>query len=566
MAVPEFIKETTLKIRHAVFGPEITEEVAHGIEEIAVVSEESRTDGKSALSSARKIEEKYKEQLLSQDLNPNKDPELVDIRDGFDTAGERIKKFETDTTAQLERTITLKPSGLSDTNRVQQALDNYDLVKLIVGSYPFNIGSIEFQSNSKIVAIGDVVVNLTQASGGFHAIEKDNIGVYDLKIHGGQIAHATDPENGDTGIYFENCTRVSIKNVKTDNTKAWGIILLNCEIALVDHCEASGSGKQSGIALVGTKTFIVSKNTTYNNKYAGIIIEPNNNHGIVTDNISYLNEIGILAMYSDDILIMGNRTYTNYEVGISAQQSSDITVKLNESYANGDGSNITKGRGFYSIDVSNLVFENNNIYNNNSSGTEIINTTLMIGLSFKGNRVINNCKTDTSVNAHGTMIIKAKDLVYEDNTVYGHKRDLYISADSTIRSFKVSAQSNTDITATSEVPTIPAFKDLDFLEYTLKPSDLTGTFLLPFNAKVYGIVATFKVNNLTGGGYININVNNEQYGRVYPSVINTVCQASLSISNTLDKVFLSGEQIKLTYTHSYNMAYVEFVKVKLLYM
>lgn len=119
MAVPEFIKETTLKIRHAVFGPEITEEVAHGIEEIAGVSEESRADGKSALMSARKIEDKYKEQLIAQDLNPNKDPELVDLREGFDTAGERIKKFETDTTAQLahnENDITRRGINVLNVN------------------------------------------------------------------------------------------------------------------------------------------------------------------------------------------------------------------------------------------------------------------------------------------------------------------------------------------------------------------------------------------------------------------------------------------------------------------
>lgn len=492
--------------------------------------------------------------------------EILVARDGEETIADRLIRDKNNVDSQLEQTITLKASGLSDTDRVQNALNNYSLVRIVESDYPLNIGRIEFPSDTTIAGIGDAVVNLTQASGGFHAIGKDNIGVYDLKIHGGQIAHATDPNNGDTGIYFENCTRLKIKNVKTDNTKAWGIILLNCDIALVDSCEASGSGKQSGIGLVGTTNFVVSKNTTYNNKYAGIIIEPNNNHGIVTDNISYLNEIGILVMYSDDVLVTHNRTYTNYEVGISAQQSSDISVKINESYANGDSTNTTKGRGFYSIDVVNLVFEGNDIYNNNSSGAEIINTTMMDGLSLKINRIINNCKTDTSVNAHGLMIVKAKDLVYEDNSTYGHKRDLYISADSTIRSFKVSAQANSDITATSDVPTIPAFKDLNFLEYTLNPADAAETFLLPFNAKIYGIVVTYRVNNITGGGYINVNLNDNQYGRVYPTVANVTCQSSMTIANTLQKVFMSGSSLKISYTHSLNMAYPDFVKVKILYM
>lgn len=83
-----------------------TDGMAEGLLLGANLADEANERSKDAKETTLAIQEKYKEQILTQDLNPNKDPELVDIRDGSLTAGERIRKFEQETNRQLAQTET----------------------------------------------------------------------------------------------------------------------------------------------------------------------------------------------------------------------------------------------------------------------------------------------------------------------------------------------------------------------------------------------------------------------------------------------------------------------------
>lgn len=81
-----------------------TDGMAEGLLLGANLADEANERSKDAAETTLAVQEKYKEQILTQDLNPNKDPELVDIRDGSLTAGERIRKFEQETNRQLAQT------------------------------------------------------------------------------------------------------------------------------------------------------------------------------------------------------------------------------------------------------------------------------------------------------------------------------------------------------------------------------------------------------------------------------------------------------------------------------
>lgn len=83
-----------------------TNGMAEGLLLGAQLADDANERSKDAKETTLAIQEKYKEQILTQDLNPNKDPELVDIRDGSTTAGERIRKFEQETNRQLAQMVT----------------------------------------------------------------------------------------------------------------------------------------------------------------------------------------------------------------------------------------------------------------------------------------------------------------------------------------------------------------------------------------------------------------------------------------------------------------------------
>lgn len=96
-----------------------TDGMAEGLLLGANLADEANERSKEATTTTKAIQDKYKEQILAQDLNPNKDPELVDLRNGYDTAGERIKKSFYDIAVQLDK---FKIPELDDTPRILRAI------------------------------------------------------------------------------------------------------------------------------------------------------------------------------------------------------------------------------------------------------------------------------------------------------------------------------------------------------------------------------------------------------------------------------------------------------------
>lgn len=107
VSIPDFIKETSSKIRHAVIGGEITNTIADGIEKIAGVAQDS-TD------TTKEIEEYIKAVELEWDSDPNKDPEVLEARGGQP----RLKDRFENTDRQLAQTMTVAETSTVTKNRI----------------------------------------------------------------------------------------------------------------------------------------------------------------------------------------------------------------------------------------------------------------------------------------------------------------------------------------------------------------------------------------------------------------------------------------------------------------
>lgn len=129
-----------------------TDGMAEGLMLGADLADEANERSMEAKNTAIAIQEKYKEQILTQDLNPNKDPELVDLRNGFDTAGERINDLQLHTNEQLNKTandvVSLFHKTIGYTTLefegAEEGEDNADAFDRAVASFGGKPGKIIF--------------------------------------------------------------------------------------------------------------------------------------------------------------------------------------------------------------------------------------------------------------------------------------------------------------------------------------------------------------------------------------------------------------------------------------
>lgn len=106
MAIPENIEQLANDIRTKIYGREVRESLAKGIEEAGSIADEANTRSKSTETKQTSLEKKYDEQIANMSLENPSMSEVVDARvsgyDGqnFDTIGKRMDKVD----AQLART------------------------------------------------------------------------------------------------------------------------------------------------------------------------------------------------------------------------------------------------------------------------------------------------------------------------------------------------------------------------------------------------------------------------------------------------------------------------------
>lgn len=127
MSVKTQVLELVNKFKKENYLKDKTDAMGDGLLLGANLADEANERSKDAVDTTLAVQEKYKEQILVHDLDPNKDPELVDLRNGKQTAGERITEFENETTESIEK-INLKTIvNLLDYEHLKIAVaDGYD--------------------------------------------------------------------------------------------------------------------------------------------------------------------------------------------------------------------------------------------------------------------------------------------------------------------------------------------------------------------------------------------------------------------------------------------------------
>jgi len=105
LAVNPDIKVMTDEIRNQPDADKVRKNIANGMDATSNIADISNQISEDSKATSLAIQERYEEQILAQDLNPNKDPELVDLRGGKATAGERITQFEQQTNSQLAHNV-----------------------------------------------------------------------------------------------------------------------------------------------------------------------------------------------------------------------------------------------------------------------------------------------------------------------------------------------------------------------------------------------------------------------------------------------------------------------------
>lgn len=125
MSAKDQIKQIVDYFKRELYLKDKTDGMAEGLLLGANLADEANERSKDAVETTLAVQEKYKEQILTQDLNPNKDPELVDIRDGSLTAGERIRKFEQETNRQLAEKANEEITNATKFTRSKIAINAY---------------------------------------------------------------------------------------------------------------------------------------------------------------------------------------------------------------------------------------------------------------------------------------------------------------------------------------------------------------------------------------------------------------------------------------------------------
>lgn len=289
MSAKDQIKQIVDYFKRENFLKDKTDGMAEGLMLGASLADEANERSKEAVDTTLAVQDKYKEQILVHDLDPNKDPELVDLRNGNITAGERINKFEQQTEKQLSQIVidvrgkygAIGDGVADDTQAIKNAIldmEDNSILYFRNGIYKYT-DDIFVKELLNITIRGDgagATRILNESSGKTFAIEDCSyVDIESIGFIGNGKAPTGLNATGGDGLSFSNTSHVMVNGVDVSFNGGNGINLVrDCWVYNFNNVRLIGNLKNGIEALtratLHSTAIYFSNSVIWLNKLAGI--------------------------------------------------------------------------------------------------------------------------------------------------------------------------------------------------------------------------------------------------------------------------------------------------------
>lgn len=266
MAVDPKIKQKAEDIRKKIFGSEVRESLASGIEAIS-------EDVEATIGRQGYVEEQFQDVL---DETTGKDvisaPELIAARNGEANLKTRLDKEKQEVTAQL-KDDAISPDNYTgtDAQKIQQAVD-------YITSSQMNGGTIKLSRFYNLTGEDPIVIK-KQSSPTRRTVTFSGIGGGFIKHNAGYLFSAEEPDTGD--LYFNSVVFVSTAGANTtifDNDMLIRVYINDCHFRNVDRIFHSPerwlqSLQISGGSIIGGKGYAIEAKRSYDLSISRVLVE-----------------------------------------------------------------------------------------------------------------------------------------------------------------------------------------------------------------------------------------------------------------------------------------------------
>lgn len=365
MAIPESIKQKANKIRNEVYGKDVREALASGIEEAGDIADKANTKSNDAVEQVDNIQAQVNQLVVEGDSSVEAAQARVDAEGkSFPTLKARLDEKETQFSSQLAQKapqeeldgvveevhdigMSVTRHGAIGVGETDEASVLQDIInKAIPGSILVFRGIFTF-SHVKITK--PLVLDLR----GSQLKNIDNYKLFevlsdDVTIMLGDFDMSNATNTNSYAIYAENRKNITIVQNKIKNSY-YGIYLLNCSNSRVIDNEGDSS-RHWDITVLGTTDMWVQRNKVENGAYDGIKVAGLQNNGTVEcenifiqDNICKNNQrdgIDVAINGGKNIFVSDNILLDNYLKGIDFKalehQNTGLAYNIMESVIKGN--------------------------------------------------------------------------------------------------------------------------------------------------------------------------------------------------------------------------------------
>src|SRR5690625_430965 len=462
MAIPESIKQKAKKIRNEVYGRDVREALASGIEEAGDIADQASTKSNDAVEQVDNIQAQVNQLVIDGDSSVEAAQARVDEKgQTHATLKDRIDDGFIKVNSQLAQTVThddlsvigvniMKPPApltgavgdgvTDDSSTIQAILDNYTNI-IVPENHTFFIGkSITYYNKSHLTISGGGTLKPRKDIKMFDLSNVENIEIHNITLDGSNQKNNAHSDN--YLIHGDNLKNVHIHNVVLLNG-AMGVVIDNVEDYTLENCFATGF---SGWAIrSGGNVCNVnwSNNISHSNGYDGLKMTGQLQNVVVTENVCYNNTrdgFDFAGHSVENLKVFNNNFYQNGVEGVEIKpldrSTNPLPVDLIPTFNAVEiyGNTLTNN-GSFGIQINNkysremltkgVLIQDNHIFDKDGSTTSASAMRIVLDVVEKGDVVVMRNTVDGDFD-RGIRIIDCKNVVVKDNYVKVRNRSIEI--------------------------------------------------------------------------------------------------------------------------------------------